>query len=155
MQEDLIFPQQAAKMFFVSSSMIYYWIRKGRIQKYYLDKPENCQPYKVSISEIKKIQNVWWKDAVAEQNPNLISRKDAADLIGVSPNQITYYAKHGHLKRYYVLGNNLHYMVDREEVLKQPDRVLAVYRDEARREHLRQIAKSAPKNGKFFAKRTD
>lgn len=153
-EEELIFPVEAAKMFYVSRSMIYYWIRKGRINKYVLDKPVNFQPYKVSITEIKNIHNMWWKDKVAQDNPNLISRKDAADLIGVSPNQITYYAKHGHLKRYYLLGNDRHYLVDREEVLKQPDRVLAVYRDEARREHLRQVAKAAPRSGKFFIKKT-
>lgn len=153
MQEDLIFPQEAAKKFYVSPSMIYYWIKKGRIKKYYLEKPVNFQPYKVSISEIEATKGDW-KDHVAQQNPNLMSRKDAAELIGVSPNQITYYAKMGYLKRYYLLGNDKHYLVDREEVLQQPARVLAMYRSEKRREHLRQIAKAAPRDGKLFIKKT-
>lgn len=154
-QEDLVFPGEAAKLFYVTPSMVYYWVKKGRVKKHYLDVPAGrWKPYKVSISEIESIRG-FWREHVAEGYPDLITRKEAASLINVSLSMITYYARMGYLNRHYVLGNNVHYLVEREQVLAQPDRIAKMYRDPERLENLRRHALNQPKVGKFFAKRTD
>lgn len=50
---------------------------------------------------------------------NLIPRKVAASILGMSERNITYYVRQGYLKPYYVFGNTKHYLVDEEQVRAQ------------------------------------
>lgn len=155
MQEDLVTPAEAAKMFYVSLGMIHYWTKKGRIQKYYTDsRTGRWRQYKVSISEIESVRGTW-RERLESKYPDLISRKEAASLIGVSAHMISYYASNGHLTKHYVLGNNREYLVEREQVLAQPSRIAEMYRDPERLANLRRHALKQPRDGRLFIKRTD
>ena len=114
----LVTPQEAAKAFYVTSGMVAYWLRKGRIQKHYV--LGNKWNYRVDLDEIeiasKGMEGI--KKTVPE---NLITREEAGKLIWVSKESIGYYVRMGYLKRHYVLGNKYHYLVDRDEVLAQVD----------------------------------
>jgi hypothetical protein len=59
----------------------------------------------------------------------------------------------GYLKPHYIFGNGKHYLVEREEVLKQPKRIADMYSAPERKQKLRELALSQPRQGKAFAKR--
>ena len=134
---NLVTPSEAAKAVFVATSMIGYWVKKGRVQKHYV--LNNKRNYLVDLDEVKKAQA--WKEELKSSLPeNLISRKEAADLLWVTETEIGYYARMGYIKKYYVFGNKYHYLVDRDEVKAQPK--LIDGRVEARNPRLREHALS-------------
>lgn len=66
------------------------------------------------------------KNSDTKSNPTqseqkLVHRKVAARAINSTVDMITYYARKGYIQKYYVLGNNYEYLVDLDEVLKQPE----------------------------------
>jgi hypothetical protein len=134
---ELVTPKEAAKRIFGSVGMIAYWVKKGRVQRHYV--LNNKRNYLVDLEEAKKARD--WKETLRETLPkNLISRKEAADLLWITETEIGYYARMGYIKRYHVFGNDYHYLVDRDEVLAQPK--LIDVRVEARNPRLREHALS-------------
>jgi hypothetical protein len=81
---------------------------------------------------------------------NLITREEAARLLWTSKESIGYYVRMGYIKRHYVLGNNYHYLVDRDEVLAQLDSIQE--RLDSRKPALRVKAKNQKRVGGKFAK---
>ena len=133
--------------------MIGYWIKKGRLQKHYLE--GSTRHYLVDLEEAKRASN-WRNIRYSELPENLVTPNEAADAIGVDPREISYYTKMGYVKKHYVLGNNHHYLVDINEVLEQPERIAKMYRSEERKAHLRMIAKAQPrdKRGRLFVRKS-
>lgn len=147
MQEELVTPRQAAESLFVTVGMIGYWIKKGRLKKH----PLNGRNYLVDLNEARLASK--WRERLFEELPeNLVTPAYAAKSIGVGVREIGYYAKMGYIQKHYVLGNDHHYLVDLNEVSKQPDRIYEMYRSEERKDKLRKIAKSQPrdKSGRLF-----
>lgn len=144
----LVTPTEAANAVFVTKGMISYWIRKNRVQKHYVPNG-NKRNYLVDLDEVKQASK--WKEALFETLPeNLITRQEAAELLWVGENEISYYARMGYITKHYVLGNKYHYLVDRDEVKAQAD--LIPQRLDARKPVLREFALKQPKdkNGKFL-----
>lgn len=138
---NLVTPKEASKEVYVSVSMIRYWVKKGKVKKHY--KTENEYFYLVDLDEVKQASK--GMQGLIESAPkNLITRKDAADLLWVTETEISYYASMGYIKRHYVLGNKYNYLVDKDEVKAQvkliPERI------EARKPRLREHALSQPKD---------
>jgi DNA-binding transcriptional MerR regulator len=73
---------------------------------------------------------------------------DAAEMLGVVPKMISYYAKCGYIAKHYVLGNSRHYLVDVNEVLEQPERIARMYSSQERKAHLREIASKQKRDSK-------
>ncbi len=145
----LVTPKVAAEQFGVTVGMIWYWLKKGRINRYPIEgRPRN---YLVSLDEVWEA--VEWKDNLLGSHPHLVTREEAARLIGVNPREISYYAKMGYLQKHYVLGNGKHYLVEREQVLKQPQRIAEMYSAPERKQKLRELALSQPRTGSLFTKR--
>ena len=146
---DLVTPKVAAEQFGVTTSMIWYWLKKGRIKRYPIEgRPRN---YLVSLNEVWEA--VEWKANLLDSYPDLVTREEAASLIGVSPHQISYYVKMGYLKAHYVLGNGKQFLVERERVLEQPQRIADMYSHPERKKKLRALALSQPRDGRLFVKR--
>lgn len=146
---DLVTPKVAAEQFGVTTSMIGYWLKKGRIKRYPIEgKPRN---YLVSLNEVWEA--VEWKANLIDSYPGLVTREEAARLIGVSPHQISYYVRMGYLKAYRVFGKSSQFLVERDRVLEQPQRIAEMYAHPERKKKLRELALSQPKNGRLFAKR--
>jgi hypothetical protein len=83
---------------------------------------------------------------------NLITVSEAAEMIGVVPREISYYANKGYIWKHYVLGNSLHYLVDVNEVLEQPERIAKMYGSEERKAYLREVASQQKRdsNNRYF-----
>lgn len=144
----LVTPTEAAKAVFVTNGMISYWIRKDRVRKHYVVNG-NKRNYLVDLDEVKQASK--WKENLSKTLPeNLITRQEAAQLLWVGENEISYYARMGYITKHYVLGNKYHYLVDRDEVKAQVK--LIPQRIEARKPVLRAFALKQPKdkNGKFL-----
>lgn len=141
----LLTPKEVAKELFVTVGMIHYWIRKGRLKKH---PTSNGYNYLVDLEEARFASN--WKKNVAEANPDLITKKEAADMLFLTERSVSYHISVGHLKRYYVLGDNRHYLLHKDEVVEllysEP-----YYKNEDRNEKLRQLAlkQKKDKKGKF------
>jgi DNA-binding transcriptional MerR regulator len=146
---DLVTPRKASEQFGVTTGMIWYWLKKGRINRYPIE--GNTRNYLVSLNEVWEA--IEWKSNLIDSHPNLVTRKEAASLIGVVEKEISYYVKMGYLKPHYIFGNGKHYLVEREEVLKQPKRIADMYSAPERKQKLRELALSQPRQGKAFAKR--
>ena len=146
---DLVTPKVAAEQFNVTTSMIWYWLKKGRIKRYPIEgKPRN---YLVSLNEVWGA--IEWKENLLDSHPHLITTEEASRLIKVSQHEIRYYAKMGYLRKHYLLGNGKHYLVERDQVLKQPQRIAEMYSSPERKQKLRELAKSQPREGRLFVKR--
>jgi predicted site-specific integrase-resolvase len=144
---NLVTRNEAAKSVFVTVGMISYWVKKGRIKKYPI--AGTSRNYLVDLDEVKKASE--WKKYLIEDLPdNLITRQEAAKLLWVQNAEISYYARMGYIKKYYVFGNKYNYLVDRDEILAQVK--LIPQRVEARKPILRERALRQPKdrNGKFL-----
>ena len=137
----LVTPREAAKELYVSIGMIAYWIRKGRLEKH----PIGGRNYLVDLDEARRASRWNRMDGIPE---NLITINEAAEMIGVVPREISYYANEGYIWKHYVLGNNYHYLVDVDEVLEQPERIRKMLSSEERRAHLREVAKRQKRDSK-------
>ena len=135
----LVTPREAASRLFVTTGMIGYWIRKGRLTKH----PIGGRNYLVDLDEAERASK--WREYLDE---NLVTPNEAADMIGVGVRQISYYAKMGYVKKHYVLGNSKHYMVDKNEVLEQPRRIAEMLASEERKARLRKIAANQPRDSR-------
>lgn len=117
---NLVTRKEAAKAIYMSEGILSYWVRKGRLDKHEVSKSGRF--YLVDLDQAKKLSKMTKRELLRESIPdNLISTKEAASLLHVTDKQITYYAKKGYIKKHYVLGNDKHYLVDRDEVLAQPE----------------------------------
>jgi len=137
----LVTSREAAKELYVSIGMIAYWIRKGRLTKH----PTTGKHYLVDLEEARRASQWTRTDGLPE---NLITLNQAAELLGVVPKMISYYANMGYIKKHYVLGNSKHYLVDVNEVLEQPERIAKMYASEERKAHLREIANRQKRDSK-------
>jgi DNA-binding transcriptional MerR regulator len=137
----LVTPKQAASSVFVTRSMIVYWVKKGLVKKHYTE--GNNYNYLVDLDEVE-LASKGRAGLIDSQPKNLITRQEAADLLWVSEQEISYYATKGYIKRHYVLGNSHHYLVDRDEVLAQPK--LIDKRVESRKPRLRELALNRKKD---------
>jgi hypothetical protein len=86
---------------------------------------------------------------------NLITVSEASEMLGVVPREISYYANKGYIQKHYVLGNSLHYLVDINEVLEQPERIAKMYGSEERKAYLREVASRQKRdsNNRHFVSR--
>ena len=144
--------KEAAKLAYVTPGMVYYWVKDNRLATH--PDPKRPRSYLVDLDEVKRLA----RTTKLEERPaaNLISRKEAADLIYVGDRMICYYVKMGYIKAHYVLGNDKHYLVDRDEVLAQPALVLYRMKHPHRLEEISRQAKEMPRGpGGHWAKRTD
>lgn len=144
---NLVTAKEAAKTFYVTHSMIAYWIKKGRVKKHYV--LGSTWQYLIDLDEVK-IASEGMEGIKASAPSNLITREEAAKLIWTSTESIGYYVRMGYIKRHYVLGNNYHYLVDRDEVLAQLDSIQE--RLDSRKPILSIKAKSQKRVGGKFAK---
>jgi hypothetical protein len=148
---NLVRVKEASDFAYVTTAMIYHWVSDGRLAKH----PDSKRPrsYLVDLNEVKRLA----RTGKLDERPagNLISRKEAADLIYVGDRMICYYVKMGYIKAHYVFGNDKHYLVDRDEVLAQPALVLHRMKHPHRLEELSRQAKEMPRGpGSLWAKRT-
>lgn len=144
---NLVTAKEAAKAFYVTHSMIAYWIRKGKVKKHYV--LDSTWRYLVDLEEVRVASK--GMEGIKESMPdNLITREEAAELLWTSKESIAYYVQMGYIKRHYVFGNDYHYLVDRDEVLAQ--QYLIQERLDARKPALRIKAKQQRRLGGKFAK---
>ena len=144
----LVTPRNAAKELFVTIGMIGYWIRKGRLQKH----PTGSRNYLVDLDEARRASKWNRMEGIPE---NLITISEASEMLGVVPREISYYANKGYIQKHYVLGNSLHYLVDVNEVLEQPERIAKMYGSEERKAYLREVASRQKRdsNNRHFVSR--
>jgi hypothetical protein len=148
---NLVRVKEASELSYVTTAMVYYWVMNNRLAKH--PDPKRPRSYLVDLDEVKRLARTSKLDE--RPSPNLISRKEAADLIYVGDRMICYYVKMGYIKAHYVFGNDKHYLVDRDEVLAQPKLVLHRMKHPDRLEELSRQAKEMPRGpGSFWAKRT-
>jgi len=144
---NLVTAKEAANTFYVTYSMVAYWIKKGKVKKHYV--LGSTWQYLVDLEEVELASK--GMDGMKSNAPsNLITREEAAQLLWTSKESIGYYVRMGYIKRHYVLGNNYHYLVDRSEVLAQLD--LMQDRLDSRKPALRVKAKKQKRLGGKFAK---
>ena len=117
---NLVTRKEAAKAIYMSEGIIAYWIKRDRLKKHPL--PNNKRNYLVDLDVAKELAQLSKRQLLMrDTDSNLITTKQAAKLIYVTDRQICYYAGMGYIKKHYVLGNDRHYLVDRDEVLAQVD----------------------------------
>jgi hypothetical protein len=144
---NLVTAKEAAKTFYVTHSMVAYWIKKGKVKKHYV--LGSTWQYLIDLDEVE-IASKGMDGIKANAPDNLITREEAARLLWTSKESIGYYVRMGYIKRHYVLGNNYHYLVDRDEVLAQLDSIQE--RLDSRKPALRVKAKNQKRVGGKFAK---
>lgn len=147
----LVTSKEAAKRVFVTRSMISYWVRKGRVKKYPID--GMTRNYLVDLDEVKLAGN--WKEALVEslsEDTDLITREEAARLLSVEDTVISYYARRGYIKKYFVFGNDYHYLVSRAEILSQIEETQKRIEKHAQqlREHYLANPQMKDRHGKFI-----
>jgi DNA-binding transcriptional MerR regulator len=153
-QMNLMTTQQAADLIYSTRGALRYWVKKGMLKKY--PSPDGySRRYLIDFDEVEKLFSQDWKERARENLPdNLISRKEAAQLLWINERSIGYYVRRGHLKKHYAFGNDYNYLLDRDEVLAQPQ--LYPERMEARKPRLREAAikqnQARNENGKFIKK---
>ena len=140
---NLVTAKEAAQSVFVSVAMVGYWVRKGKVKRHYTNDTKYF--YLVDLDEVRQASK-GMKGLIEASPPNLITRKEAAELLWVGENEISYYANMGYITKYHVLGNDYHYLVDRDEVRAQVK--LIPQRIEARKPRLREHALSQPKDSR-------
>lgn len=117
---NLVTRKEAAKAIYMSEGIIAYWIRLGRLKTYPV--PGSSRKHLIDLDQTKELAQRNKRDILMKDVPsNLISTKEAGRLIYVTDRQICYYAGRGYIKKHYVLGNDRHYLVERDEVLAQID----------------------------------
>lgn len=144
--------KEAAKVAYVTDSMVCHWVRTGRLLRYPL--PGFKNRYQVDLDEVLRVSKT--SKFTEKRTDNLITRVEAAELAYVGDRMISYYVKMGYVKAHYVFGNNKHYLVDRNEILAQrelmPDRI----KHTARLEELSRQAKEMPRDSRgFWAKQSE
>ena len=145
--------KEAAGIVYVTSAALKYWVNKGKLKKY--PSPDgHIRKYLVDLDEVIELYETDWKQKVRQTVPeNLISRKEAAQLLWINEKSIGYYVRRGYLKKHYVFDNDYNYLLDRNEVLSQTD--LIKERMEARKPFLREAAikqnQLRNENGKFIS----
>jgi hypothetical protein len=145
----LVTPKVAAKEVFVTGSMISYWVKKGRVKKYPIE--GMSRNYLVDLDEVRKAFN-WKNEIIENRNDDLISRSEAAALLYVEETVISYYARRGYIKKYYVFGNDFHYLVSKSEVLAQVEEIqkrIAEHADKLRKHYLAN-PQMKDRHGKFI-----
>jgi DNA-binding transcriptional MerR regulator len=138
---NLVTPNEAARSVFVTRGMIAYWVRRGSVKKHYSF--TNQYNYLVDLDEVV-LASKGRSGVINMQPDNLITRQEAADLLWVTAQEITYYVSKGYIKKHYVLGNDYNYLIDKDEVLAQPR--LIGERLEGRKPRLREIALTRKKD---------
>jgi len=135
----LVTRKEAAKTIYMSVGILSYWLRDGRLTKHPI--PGRTREYLVDLDEVKELASKNKRDLLMKNIPaNLITTLEAGKLLSVTDRQICYYANRGYIAKHYVLGNDRHYLVDREEVLAQVDLIEDRLRHADRIDELREIA---------------
>ena len=148
---NLVTPKEAAKAVFVTGGMISYWIRKGLVKKHYV--LGHQRQYLVDLDEIKAAQNFCRNRFSSQPEKNLVTPREAADILWVGVAEIRYYARMGYIKKHYVFGNDYHYLVDLDEVKAQPREMKK--RMDSRKPVLREYALKHPKDERgWFVKKS-
>lgn len=147
----LVTSKQAAKSVFVTRAMISYWVKKGRIKKYPID--GMTRNYLVDLDEVKLAGN--WKEDLVEslsEDKDLITRNEAARILGVEETVISYYARKGYINKHYVFGNDYHYLVSRAEIVSQIEETQKRIENHAQqlREHYLANPQMKDRHGKFI-----
>lgn len=151
---NLMTTQQAAEIVYLTTSALRYWVKRGMLKKY--PSPDKySRRYLIDFDEVEKLFSQDWKERAKENLPkHLIGRREAAKLLWINERSIAYYVRKKHLKKYYVFNNDYNYLLDRDEVLAQPQ--LYPERMEARKPRLREAAikqnQARNENGKFIKK---
>lgn len=136
---NLVTRKEAAKAIYMSEGILSYWARDGRLTKHRI--PGKTRQYLVNLDEVKELATKSKRELLMKNIPdNLITTLQASKLLYVTDRQICYYAKQGYIKRHYVLGNDVHYLVDREEVLAQESLIEDRLRHADRIDELREQA---------------
>lgn len=144
---------EAAKILYVTPGMIQYWVEQSRIAKY--PDPKRPSRYLVDLEEARRASRT--NKFNDKTNDKLVTPTEAAALIGVGTRSISYYVQMGYLTPHYVFeNNNKHYLVEREQVLAQPELVKQRLKHTNRLEELSRIGKEMPRspNG-HWAKRVE
>ena len=117
---ELVTRKEAAKTIYMSEGILAYWIRLGRLKTYPV--AGSSRKHLVDLAQVQELARRNKRDILMKDTPNnLISTKEAGRLLYVTDRQICYYAGRGYIKKHYVLGNDRHYLVDKDEVLAQID----------------------------------
>ena len=123
----------------MSVGTLSYWVRDGRLTKYPIEGVK--REYLVNLDEVKQLATKSKRGLLMENLPeNLITTQLAGELLSVTDRQICYYANRGYITKHYVLGNDRHYLVDKDEVLAQMDLVEDRLRHVGRIDELREQA---------------
>lgn len=117
---NLVTRKEAAKAIYMSEGILTYWIRLGRLDTHPV--AGSSRKHLVDLDQAIELSQKT-KRAILRKDisNNLISTQEAGRLIYVTDRQICYYANRGYINKHYVLGNDRHYLVDRDEVLAQVD----------------------------------
>lgn len=135
----LVTRKEAAKTIYMSEGILSYWVREGRLTKHPI--PGRNRTYLVNLDEVKELASRNKRDLLMKSIPdNLITTREAGRLLSVTDRQICYYASRGYIAKHYVLGNDRHYLVDRDEVLAQIDLIDDRLRHTHRIDELREQA---------------
>jgi predicted site-specific integrase-resolvase len=147
----LVTPKIAASSNYVTVSMIGYLVKKGRINKYPIH--EASRNYLVDIVEVDRALN-WKNNLIDDLSNDLITRKEAADELGIAESAISYYVRCGYITKHYVFGNNYHYLVSRKEIFNIPDEIKKrlTAHSENLRKHLLDNPQPKNKNGRFISR---
>lgn len=136
---NLVTRKEAAKAIYMSEGIIAYWVRLGRLKTYPI--ASSSRKHLVNLDEAKELSRKTKRAILRSDIPsNLISTQEAGALIYVTDRQICYYASKGYIKKHYVLGNDRHYLVDKNEVLAQVDLIPDRLRHRGNIEDLRKRA---------------
>lgn len=135
----LVTRKEAAKRIYMSEGILSYWARDGRLTKHRL--PGKTRQYLVDLDEVKELASKNKRHLLMKNIPdNLITTLEAGKLLFVTDRQICYYANKGYIKKHYVLGNDRHYLVDKDEVLAQANLIDDRLRHVGRIDELREQA---------------
>jgi DNA-binding transcriptional MerR regulator len=149
----LVTAKEASKILYVTPDMVHYWATKSRIARY--PDPQRPTRYLFDLDEAERASRTnKFNDKTTDK---LITPTEAAKLIGVGVRSISYYVKMGYVSAHYVFeNNNKHYLVDREEVLAQPELVVERMKHTSRLEELSKQGKAMPRSANgHWAKRTE
>jgi predicted site-specific integrase-resolvase len=142
---NLVTAKEAGKALYVTTGMVQYWIRKGRLKRY---QNPNGWNFLVDLDEARIASK--WKKNVLEAHPDLITLDEAAEMLGLTRKAVNYHINLGRLEKYYVLGSDKHYLVHIDEVTELSYRE-PFYKNEERNQKLREraLTQKKDKRGKF------
>jgi len=151
----LITPHEAAKLAFVTDTMITHWTKSGLLKKYPTANFHK-RNYLVDSEEVKNIMGLSKFEIILKRySGRLISTKEAADILKVGTRMISYYAQMGYIKRHYVYGNKIHFAVDRYEILALPSQIEDRIHHRDRIEELREQVKKLKKDHRGWWVKSD